>query len=79
MTNRDKFLQDLASDINMLATALIVTRVVDNGDYFYDGEDEYWVDSYTEQYESPSGRTYADYDYDECLKDTIEWLEKESK
>ena len=77
MTNREKILKDLTNDIELLANALIVTKVIDDGDYSYDGEDEYWVDNYTEQYESPSGHVYAYYDYDECVKDTIEWLRKE--
>ena len=75
-TNREMMLELLSNDNYRLAKALIITTMVDDGDYSYDGEDEYWVYNYVEQYESPSGRTYADYDYDECLKETVEWLER---
>ena len=75
-TNREMMLELLSNDNYRLAKALIITKMVDNGDYNYDGEDEYWVDNYVEQYESPNGQTYTDDDYNECLKETVEWLNR---
>ncbi len=75
-TNREMMLELLSNDNYRLAKALIETSMINDGDYSYDGEDEYWVDSYVEQYESPNGQTYADDDYNECLKETVEWLER---
>ena len=76
MTNRETMVSILSANIEYLANILVKTVMVNDGDYFYDGEDEYWEDSYTEKYISPIG----DYLYDkrdECVKDTIEWLNKE--
>ena len=79
MTNIEITLEKLSNDIEFLAKSLIKTELIDNGDYSYDGEDECWVDSYEQQFISPSGETYLEYCYYECLIDTIEWLEMESE
>jgi hypothetical protein len=74
MTNREHWLKILSNDIEILAVSLITTNMIYDGDYAFDGEDEYWVDDYRLQYVSPSGQTYSDCSYDECVKDTVEWL-----
>lgn len=79
ITNREVMLEKLNSDIKFLAESLIKTELVNNGDYSYDRVDEYWVDNYEQQFISPNGDVYSEYCYDECLKDTIKWLNKESE
>ena len=77
MTNREIELNKLSNNIELLAKALIKTEIIDDGDYGYNGEDEYWIDDYKNIYESPNGTFYDDYNYDECVKDTIKWLLEE--
>lgn len=79
ITNREVMLEKLNSDIEFLAESLIKTELVNNGDYSYDGVDEYWVDNYEQQFISPNGDVYSEYCYDECLRDTIKWLNEESE
>ena len=76
MTNKESIFRQFEDDDYKLAKALIETSIINDGDYSYDGEDEYWVDNYVEQYKSPNGCVYADDDYDECLRETVEWLNR---
>ena len=74
MTNYEKILKDMS--IEYLATLLIETTMRDDGDYSYDGEDEYWVENYCEFFTTYANENLYS-DYDEALEDTIEWLKKE--
>lgn len=55
-----------------LASYLVNEVTVDNGDYHYDGEDEYWQPYYEVEYVD----MYGDYheDYDEAIDANIMWL-----
>ncbi len=72
-TNREMMLELLSNDNYRLARALIKTSQFDDG---YDDNCGEWISIYVDEYTSPNGRKYHDYDYDECLKDTIEWLKR---
>lgn len=78
-TNREIELNKLSNNIELLAKALIKTEIIDDGYWGYDGEDEHWVEDYEELYTSPNGENYSDRDYEQCVIDTIEWLNKESE
>ena len=75
-TNREVMLDKLKEDIEYLAKNLIVVSQFDDG---YDDNCDEWISIYVDEYTSPNGRKYHDYDYDECLKDTIKWLNEESE
>ena len=69
-TNRDRL--NLLSD-EELAVLLIGTKIIDEGDWWFDGEDETYHEDYREYYTSPATDELFDY-FDQALKETVRWL-----
>ena len=71
LTNKD-YLFSLPNE--ELAQYLVHTTVLEEGDYYYDGEDEYYVPCYNEYYVSPASEDiYCD--TQAAIEDTVKWLE----
>lgn len=72
-TNRDhfKYLSD-----EEFASFLIGIKMVDEGDWWFDGEDETYHEDWREYYTSPASDDLYDY-WDDVLKDTIRWLQSD--
>ena len=73
MTNYEKILKDMT--IEQMAEQLVTSKMYDNGDYSFDGEDEYWVENYEEIFNTPNG--YCSDSFEEAVEETIKWLKKE--
>lgn len=78
MTNKENILNELKQDTNKLAKLLVTTHTYDNGDYAFDGEDEYWEENMEEYYLTPFCDDWY-YDWSEAVQDTKLWLDKKAK
>ena len=72
-TNREVMLELLSNDNYRLAKALIETSPFDDG---YEDSLGNWISLHMIEYTSPNGKLYNEYKYNECLKETVEWLER---
>ena len=72
MTNYEKLMQIMPK--GTLAQLLIEKGTYDDGDYVFDGEDEYWEPQEVEYY-SFLGEYYDT--EEEAYKDALSWLNKE--
>lgn len=78
MTNKENILNELKQDTDKLAELLVTTHTYDNGDYGFDGEDEYWEENMEEYYLTPFCDDWY-YDWSEAVQDTKLWLDKKAK
>ena len=61
-----------------LAKYLIHITVIDDGDYAFDGEDEYYISNPRDYYTTPANdMLYDDWSLQEAIEDTVRWLESE--
>lgn len=76
MTNYEKIINEL--NIEKLADFLISEVVENNGDWGFDGEDEYWIDNYEIMFATQANNKNKLYwSYEDALEDTVEWLKRE--
>ena len=77
MTNRESILEQFTNDDYKLAKALIEVSIEDDGDWGFDENNErYWKNEFVVKYTCPTGSSYDEFDYEECLRETVEWLGK---
>lgn len=74
MTNYDKILNDMT--VEKMADYLIKDVLIDNGDWGYDGYDEYYVENYQTFFTTPANDDEY-WDYEECFENTVLWLKEE--
>ena len=73
LTNKD-YLFSLPNE--ELAQYLVHTTVLEEGDYYYDGEDEYYISNPRDYYTTPANdMLYDTWSLQEAIEDTVKWLE----
>ena len=75
MTNYERIMGSMTVD--QLANMMVNVNVVDNGNYSFDGEDEYWVENLQEEFTTCASEG-AYLFFDDAKNDLIDWLNKES-
>lgn len=72
-TNYDHIISSMT--VERLAELMVTTCVEDNGDYAFDGEEEYWVERYETLFITPMGERYSD--LEDAIQETIKWLQQD--